>query len=392
MTETGGMLAAAGFDVRVPAVSRRGPHPAPAHGRSALRSSRGRRPAAVPGPLVGAVRRCRAERRRHRPAGRRRPAPGEGGRARGSPSTPPTWHAAAAALAERAGTVEMSGGAMLRHALGLEGSPWPVGVRVDGNGWAASCSAGPRARPGQPVPAPEGSAALCAATRPKRSAGWRFSTASGLGGCLALDMGLGKTPTVLAQLLAARGGGPALVIAPPAVVGNWAAEAARFTPDLRVVVHHGSDRASAGELAGMAAGADMVLTTYGTAVRDVEALAAVEWDRVVIDEAQAIKNPARRRPSSCAASRPAPVWPSPAPRSRTAWVTCGRSSTSPTRAWSGRGRVHQPALGQGRRRGARRRDGVAGPQRAAGLPPDQGRARHRGRAARAHRRARPLCA
>jgi SNF2 family DNA or RNA helicase len=59
-----------------------------------------------------------------------------------------------------------------------------------------------------------------------------------------------------------------------------------------VVVHHGSDRSSAQELAGMAAGADVVLTTYGTAVRDVDSLAQVEWDRVVVDEAQAIKNPA----------------------------------------------------------------------------------------------------
>ena len=56
--------------------------------------------------------------------------------------------------------------------------------------------------------------------------GWLgFLDAVGLGGCLALDMGLGKTPTVLAHL-ARTGGGPALVIAPPAVVGNWAAEAA----------------------------------------------------------------------------------------------------------------------------------------------------------------------
>ena len=66
----------------------------------------------------------------------------------------------------------------------------------------------------------------------------------GLGGCLALDMGLGKTPTMLAHLLAGKGEGPSLVIAPPAVVGNWAAEAARFVPELRVGVHHGANRVS----------------------------------------------------------------------------------------------------------------------------------------------------
>jgi SNF2 family DNA or RNA helicase len=74
-------------------------------------------------------------------------------------------------------------------------------------------------------------------------------------------------------------------------VGNWAAEAARFTPGLRTVVHHGASRASARELEAEIAGADMVITTYATAVRDVDALAASAWRTVVMDEAQAIKNP-----------------------------------------------------------------------------------------------------
>ena len=82
------------------------------------------------------------------------------------------------------------------------------------------------------------------------------------------------------------------MIAPPAVVGNWAAEAARFTPELRAVVHHGASRASADELEAEVAGADVVITTYGTAVRDVEALAERTWSRMILDEAQAIKNPA----------------------------------------------------------------------------------------------------
>ena len=97
---------------------------------------------------------------------------------------------------------------------------------------------------------------------------------------------------MLAQLLSGAGTGPALVIAPPAVVGNWTAEAHRFTPGLRVVVHHGANRASADEIATEVADADVVITTYGTAVRDVDAIAAVSWDRVILDEAQAIKNPA----------------------------------------------------------------------------------------------------
>ena len=105
-------------------------------------------------------------------------------------------------------------------------------------------------------------------------------------------MGLGKTPTVLAHLARTPSNGTALVIAPAAVVGNWAAEAARFAPGLRVVVHHGASRSTAEQLQGAIAEADIVITTYATAVRDVEALAAVEWGRIVLDEAQAIKNPA----------------------------------------------------------------------------------------------------
>ncbi|MGH8991029.1 MAG: DEAD/DEAH box helicase, partial [Acidimicrobiia bacterium] len=122
--------------------------------------------------------------------------------------------------------------------------------------------------------------------------GWLgFLDRAGLGGCLAMDMGLGKTPTVLAHLLEHREQGPALVIAPAAVLSNWAAEAGRFTPDLDVRIHHGADRAGAEDVAEEVAGADVLLTTYATAVRDVDALAEIEWARLVVDEAQAIKNP-----------------------------------------------------------------------------------------------------
>ena len=118
-----------------------------------------------------------------------------------------------------------------------------------------------------------------------------FLDAAELGGCLALDMGLGKTPTVLAHLARTTASGTALVVAPAAVVGNWAAEAARFVPALRIVVHHGASRSAAAQLDAEIADADVVITTYATAVRDVDALAAVSWGTVVLDEAQAIKNP-----------------------------------------------------------------------------------------------------
>jgi SNF2 family DNA or RNA helicase len=104
-------------------------------------------------------------------------------------------------------------------------------------------------------------------------------------------MGLGKTPTVLAHLWQERAQGPALVIAPSAVVGNWAAEAHRFVPGLRTVIHHGADRADTGDIAEEIAAADVLVTTYGTAVRDIDGLADVAWGKIVLDEAQVIKNP-----------------------------------------------------------------------------------------------------
>ena len=119
----------------------------------------------------------------------------------------------------------------------------------------------------------------------RRGLGWlRFLDRLGLGGCLADDMGLGKTATTLAHLLDRPG--PHLVVCPLSVVHNWEHESARFTPSLRVLVHHGAERTR--ELAG----ADLVITTYGLLPRDLEHLGAVRWSTVVADEAQTIKNPA----------------------------------------------------------------------------------------------------
>ena len=108
---------------------------------------------------------------------------------------------------------------------------------------------------------------------------------NGLGGILADDMGLGKTAMLLA-LTAHDHEGPTLVVAPTSVVGNWMREAERFTPSLRVAVHHGDTR---GDPVDTAAGADLVITTYGLLQRD-ERLTHVKWHRVIVDEAQALKN------------------------------------------------------------------------------------------------------
>src|SRR5262249_18501814 len=146
--------------------------------------------------------------------------------------------AAAEALAERANTTELSGAEMLRLALGIDGSPLRGGVDVVGGGWAPDPLAA--AAQGQVTPRRVARTFVGELRSYQLEAlGWLgFLDQAGLGGCLALDMGLGKTPVMLAHLLACKGSEPALVIAPPAVVGNWTAEAARFTPELRVVVHH----------------------------------------------------------------------------------------------------------------------------------------------------------
>ncbi|HEX3087344.1 MAG TPA: SNF2-related protein [Ilumatobacteraceae bacterium] len=127
----------------------------------------------------------------------------------------------------------------------------------------------------------------------RRGLGWlQFLHKLGLGGCLADDMGLGKTPTTLAHLAALPG--PHLVICPLSVVRNWEAEAARFTPFLRVAVHHGTGRSGVATFANLVAQHDLIITTYHVAARDIETMKTVRWAAVVLDEAQAVKNPETR--------------------------------------------------------------------------------------------------
>ncbi|MEU6750506.1 DEAD/DEAH box helicase [Spirillospora sp. NPDC046719] len=134
----------------------------------------------------------------------------------------------------------------------------------------------------------------------ERGLAWlTFMNDLGLGALLADDMGLGKTISVLSLLVHERENdarpGPTLAILPMSLVGNWQREAARFAPKLRVYVHHGTGRHRGEDLLKAAAAADLVLTTYGTAARDAEMLAPVGWERVVCDEAQALKNSGTRQ-------------------------------------------------------------------------------------------------
>jgi hypothetical protein len=121
----------------------------------------------------------------------------------------------------------------------------------------------------------------------------------GLGVCLADDMGLGKTLQVLALLLLRRSRTklPALLVVPASLVANWKAEAERFCPNLQIIVAHAAST-SAAALAAVKSEdldrADAVLTTYGSIGR-VPWLLEREWGLVVLDEAQAIKNPGAKQ-------------------------------------------------------------------------------------------------
>ncbi len=112
--------------------------------------------------------------------------------------------------------------------------------------------------------------------------------AQGLGGILADEMGLGKTVQALAFLRLNRGNGPSLIVCPTSLLSNWQREAARFVPELTVLVIDGPERAA--KIAQLPQH-DVALTSYGLLRRDVEQYAGFSFASVVLDEAQHIKNP-----------------------------------------------------------------------------------------------------
>ena len=189
--------------------------------------------------------------------------------------------------------VQMALGAAPTHA------PVPLdGVTADG--WLGDLLAqlDGRAQYGE-VPVPE---RFRGTLRPYQIRGYSwlcFLRQWGLGACLADDMGLGKTPQTLAliqrdwQAAAGAGNGrrPVLLVCPTSVVGNWQKEAARFTPDLPVLVHHGLTRAKGAAFQREAEKQALVISSYALLHRDFDVLQTVAWSGIVLDEAQNIKNP-----------------------------------------------------------------------------------------------------
>ncbi|MDC8770048.1 DEAD/DEAH box helicase [Roseateles albus] len=121
---------------------------------------------------------------------------------------------------------------------------------------------------------------------------------AGLGACLADDMGLGKTVQTLALLIDRAELGPALVLAPTSVCGNWLEETATFAPGLRATVYgEDADRAGLIEAAGPG---DVLVVSYALAQIDGDLFASKQWATLVMDEAQALKNAATKRAKSVA--------------------------------------------------------------------------------------------
>ena len=171
--------------------------------------------------------------------------------------------------------------------------PAPISS-VQGLGWLDDIAAGGALRPTRVDPP----AGLTTTLRPYQQRGLEWLShlaALGVGGVLADDMGLGKTVQVIALLSHEREHDtdrtePALIVCPMSVVGNWSREIARFAPDLRVIVHHGTDRAGHSDFRAAAAEADVVITTFAIATRDNALLAEQRWRHLVVDEAQHVKN------------------------------------------------------------------------------------------------------
>ena len=130
----------------------------------------------------------------------------------------------------------------------------------------------------------------------KRGVSWLcYLEMLGLNGCLADDMGLGKTMQVIAMLILEKQASktaPTLLIAPTSVIGNWEKEIQKFSPHLKTLIHHGSQREKeSAAFTTLCLEQDMLITSYTLARKDNALLSKVDWHRVVLDEAQNIKNP-----------------------------------------------------------------------------------------------------
>jgi hypothetical protein len=217
------------------------------------------------------------------------------------------------------GKMEVGRALRLAYASDTRDTGVPI-LGMDATGWVDAIFGSGGKDGGTKMPmidAPRGFVGTLRAYQLKGLSWLAFLDKLGLGACLADDMGLGKTIQLLALLahersaLRAEGEAvpvtpgsesrgtqaipPTLLIVPMSVVANWVHEAKRFTPGLKVLVHHGLTRLSGDSLVEGARNSDMVITTYALAHRDREHLSRITWGRIVLDEAQNIKNPGAKQ-------------------------------------------------------------------------------------------------
>ncbi|MEM1331751.1 MAG: DEAD/DEAH box helicase [Planctomycetota bacterium] len=203
------------------------------------------------------------------------------------------------------GTMAVGDALRLAYAADLEQTGVPV-LGVEAGGWIGAILGGDgKSRHLPQVETPEG---FHGTLRPyqQRGLSWMaFLEQFGFGLCLADDMGLGKTVQLLSLLVHERRElerkrasgaeappvGPTMLVVPMSVVGNWQHESNRFAPELRVTIHHGPERLQGQELLDKIHESDILITTYALANRDGDQLGQIKWHRVVLDEAQCIKNP-----------------------------------------------------------------------------------------------------
>jgi SNF2 family DNA or RNA helicase len=194
---------------------------------------------------------------------------------------------------------EMALGEALRLGLGQENSEIGLQVMdVQGEGWIQDLLKGlTHGAKVAPIAVPPTFRGILRPYQLKGASWMAFLQQYGLGACLADDMGLGKTVELI-TLLTHQGSSsnngsqriPTLIICPMSIVGNWHRELQRFAPSLSVMIHHGHERLSGQAFEEEARKHDVVITTYNLALRDKEHLGTIEWDNIVVDEAQNIKN------------------------------------------------------------------------------------------------------
>ena len=136
-----------------------------------------------------------------------------------------------------------------------------------------------------------------------KGVGWlSFLETWGLGACLADDMGLGKTIQTIGFLLHLKQEDiltkPTLLVCPTSVLNNWEREVRKFAPSLKTIIHHGDKRNKGKTLVKEVKDKQLVITSYSLVHRDLKTLSAVDWQGIVLDEAQNIKNPAAKQSQS----------------------------------------------------------------------------------------------